>query len=134
MQIGPRILVIEDDPTVVTLLTEFLGEMEGYDVRLQKRGEDAHGAIKHGRPWLVILDLRLGGAESGWAVLDQLESDPETHGIPVLLCSAAVPSSLRALVTSQSGNVRVMGKPFDLDELLGTVQSMLASRTPLALQ
>ena len=63
MQIGPRILVIEDDPAVVTLLTDFLGEMEGYDVRLQKHGEDAHGAIKHGRPRLVILDLRLGGAE-----------------------------------------------------------------------
>ena len=52
----------------------------------------------------------------------------------VLLCTAAVPSSLRALATSQGANVRLMFKPFDLDELLGTVQSMLASRTALPLQ
>jgi CheY-like chemotaxis protein len=126
MQIGPRILVIEDDPTVLTVLTEFLGEMEGYDVRLQKHAEDAHGAIKHGRPRLVILDLNLGGTQSGLAVLDQLENDPETHGIPVLLCSAAVPSSVRALGTHVGSNVRLMGKPFDLNELLGVVQSMVA--------
>jgi DNA-binding NarL/FixJ family response regulator len=123
----PRIVVVEDDPVLLSLLNELL-TAEGYQVFPHSTAADAHLLVRNVRPQVVVLDLRLAGETetdsefdaSGWRVLDRLVLDPGTRDIPVVLASGAVQSieAHRAALLPQHG-VRVLLKPYDLDQLLG---------------
>jgi DNA-binding NtrC family response regulator len=121
------IAIIEDDNHVMTLLTEFLGEMEGYDVRPHAQWNDAFEFIMRTRPQLVILDMRLGGDLHGLSILKRMTLDPLTRTIPVLVCSAVHPLHLPGDALCAERAVRLVSKPFDLSELQDAVESLLAS-------
>lgn len=68
------ILIVDDDPTIVEMLTEIL-LFEGYQVRSGRNGREALAAIMAKRPALVLLDLQMpemNGAE----VIDALAETP----------------------------------------------------------
>jgi CheY-like chemotaxis protein len=86
---------------------------------------------------VVLLDLRLAGDAdcdlSGWKVLDQLVLDPATRDIPVVLTSGAVSAiEARRPAPLADRGVRVLIKPYDLDQLLATVRELCpcSSGTP----
>jgi DNA-binding response OmpR family regulator len=124
-----RIAVVNDDTAFLALMRDLL-EQEGYEMSICKESHSAYECVKAHRPHLVILDLRMGGEETGWKILDLLKLDPTTSHIPIILCSAAV-SALqeRADVLRQRG-IRVLHKPFDLDELSGLVEDALRHAPP----
>jgi len=124
-----RILVIEDDSALTEVIQEFLVD-EGFDVSVCKRGENGYACVVAGQPDLVMLDLGFGDEEYGWRILDQLILNPATRCIPVIVSSGAV-ESLRTqapALLAQNGHF-VLPKPFDLDVLLGTVETALAQST-----
>jgi CheY-like chemotaxis protein len=105
------------------VIQEFLVD-GGFDVSVCKRGENGYVCVVAGQPDLVMLDLRFGDEEYGWRILDQLILNPATRCIPVIVSSGSV-ESLRTQATAllaQSGHC-VLPKPFDLDGLLGTVET-----------
>jgi CheY-like chemotaxis protein len=121
-----RIALIDDDTTFLELMRELLESYEGYEVLICKESEQAYQFVKEERPDLALVDIRMGGEETGWTLLELLTLDPETRPIPLIVCSAAV----RALhehepMLSQYG-VGVLPKPFDLDALLEKVREGLA--------
>ena len=126
------IAAFDDDRMMLSIISETL-EMEGYEVHTHQRWDDAHHVVRQVHPDLVMLDLRMGGSETGWKVLDQLALDPETRGIPVILCSGATASldARRPALLPECG-VYVLSKPFDLDVLVGTVEGALAARSPVS--
>lgn len=113
-----RVLVVEDDGDIASLLTDIL-ETEGY---APVAVSDWTGLDKEldRRPDLVVLDLRLsrGGAEN---ILDDLR-DHGMGDVPVLLLSAAsdLPERARELGVSS-----YLAKPFELDELLVVVRGLV---------
>src|SRR5829696_4519648 len=87
-----RIAVINDDTAYLELMHELLEEIEGYAVTICKEADQAYQFVKETRPDLVILDIRVGHEENGWAILECLTLDPVTRPIPVIICSAAIAS------------------------------------------
>lgn len=123
-----RIAVIDDDAVFVDLMYDLLAEGEGYDVVHAPHWLQSIEFVKEAQPDLIILDLMLGGDQSGWGVLDLLREDPAMAQIPVILCSAAAPA-LRACDASGHGQgvVETVAKPFDVDDLIGVVERLLSA-------
>ncbi len=85
-----RILIVEDEITILQLLTMVLTK-EGYEVHSCQTGRDAVTRMKEIRPHLVLLDVMLPGLD-GRAVASIMEQDDELNGIPIIVTSALVES------------------------------------------
>ena len=122
-----RIIVINDDTAFLELMHELLQDEEGYDVLICREWEDAHAFVKEHRPNLVILDIRMGGEETGWTILNLLTLDPATRPIPVIVCSAAIQSLHEQQPWLDKFGICALPKPFDLDMLLEMVNRVLVT-------
>jgi len=105
-------------------------EDEDYQVSILQDGRDAFMQVKSQLPDLLILDLKLGDI-SGQDVLKQLKQDPVTIEIPVIVYTAAVleAEEVSRLVDSDPTryqSVRVVQKPFELEDLLVLVEQLLS--------
>jgi CheY-like chemotaxis protein len=126
--VGKQILVIDDKSELLHLMRRVL-EDEEYQVSILQDGRDAFTQVKAQLPDLLILDLKLGDI-SGQDVLKQLKHDPVTAEIPVIVYTAAVleAEEVLALVNSEPARyqaVRVVQKPFELEDLLVLVENLL---------
>lgn len=122
----PRIALINDDTDFLQLMHDLLQLSEGYEVMICKEGPRAYHFVKDQRPDLVLLDIRIGGEEAGWRILELLTLDPETNPIPVIVCSAAIGPLMESQPLLERTGVDILPKPFDLDTLLEKVQAGLA--------
>jgi DNA-binding response OmpR family regulator len=116
------IAVIDDDADFQNLMEQVLGE-QGYRVIGFPFGEGAVEVVREAGAGLVILDIRLPGV-SGYHVLNRLLTNPDTTHIPVLVCTGMSWSSAERAQLSTMG-VRVLPKPFDLDDLMAQVTALL---------
>jgi len=115
------IVVVEDDPEIRDLET-FLLATEGYHVVGLADGEEVAATVKHVRADVVLLDLMLP-RKNGNAVLQELQRDPATNRVPVIVVSAYT-KQLRGTPQVK----RVIAKPFDLTELLDAVAASFEGR------
>ena len=107
---------------------------EGYAVTVLRAQDHAYQQIKPAAPDLVILDMTLEDPGSGWPVLEMLKLDPETAKTPVIVCSADTLLIRQRREQIEELGCYVVEKPFDLDILLSTVRSALASPQPFLTQ
>lgn len=123
----PTILVVEDEPALITLLRYNL-EKEGFRVLEAHDGEEALIVTKEERPDLILLDWMLP-LLSGLHVCRQLRRDPETREIPIILLTARGEESdkVRGL---DSGADDYITKPFSPAELLARVRAVLRRADP----
>lgn len=114
-----RILVVDDEPGIVDIAKANL-EGYGYLVIPAYDGEEALRMIKSQKPDLVVLDILMPEMD-GWDVLEQIESQPEFSGIPVIMLTARASDEdvLRGLET---GAVEYMTKPFYPQELVAAIK------------
>jgi CheY-like chemotaxis protein len=122
-----RVVVVNDDTPFLQLMHDLLEEEEGFEVLICREWDDAYGFIKEQRPRLVILDIRMGGEERGWTILNLLTLDPATRPIPIIVCSAAVQSLHEHQPWLDKFGICALPKPFDLDMLLEMVHRVLGS-------
>lgn len=117
---GPRsILVVEDDPDLLTIMEMFLAE-SGWRVRTAPEGRAALAAIAEEMPGLVFLDMRMPGM-NGWDFAREFRA---RHGraCPIVVVTAAENARRRA---EEIGAEGWLAKPFDLDEVLAMVSRFL---------
>ena len=79
-----RILIIDDQPESVRLLTEMLNEQGRFRVFSAPGGKEGIALVARRRPDLILLDLRMPGMD-GFAVIEELRNNPETIAIPILV-------------------------------------------------
>ncbi|ACG71681.1 two component transcriptional regulator, winged helix family [Anaeromyxobacter sp. K] len=118
-----RILVIEDDPSILRGLQLNLG-MEGYTVRSATDGETGLQLARTEQPDLVVVDVmlpRMGGLE---VVREIRKEDPE---LPILILSAKNQETDK-VAGLQLGADDYLGKPFGLKELLARIDALLRRR------
>src|ERR1700704_3402908 len=123
-----RIAVINDDTAFLDLMNDLLENEENYDVLICKEWDNAYQYVKQEQPDLVILDIRIGGEEHGWTILNLLTLDPATRHIPAIVFSAAIQSLHEHQDLLSKYGIRVLPKPFDLDALLSTIEETLSEK------
>ena len=121
-----RVAVINDDTLFLDLMRDLLEQEENYEVLICKEWDNAYQFIRDQRPDLIIQDIRIGGEEHGWTILNLLTLDPETRPIPIIVCSAAIQSLHEHQEWLSRYGIHALPKPFDLDTLLNTVEQMVA--------
>ena len=115
-----RIVVIEDDPAILTGLEAML-RSESYDVLTAGNGEDGYRLVQERQPDLVILDLMLPKM-NGYEICGQIRR----HGLatPVLMLTAQHQETSR-VQGFEVGADDYVTKPFSVRELLGRVRAIL---------
>ncbi|MGH8141002.1 MAG: sigma-54-dependent transcriptional regulator, partial [Steroidobacteraceae bacterium] len=115
-----RILVVDDDPGLLRLLTIRL-RAENYDVEAMENGVQALAAASRFRPDLVISDLRMDQLD-GIGLLKELQH--RWPGLKVILLTAhgTIPDAVQA---TQMGAFGFLTKPVEKQELLDQVQKAL---------
>jgi CheY-like chemotaxis protein len=124
-----RILIVEDNADLLTILRELLGAR--HEVATARRGEDAIEMARAVPPDLVIMDVNLpnmDGIEAGlWIKRDRA---PEHIAILVLTAMAG-PAEMEAIIASGCCDA-YMSKPASLKKILSRVEELLPAQQPQA--
>ena len=84
---GPRrVLVVEDDPSAASLLSEYLAT-DGFAVEVARTGEEGVARATEDPPAIICLDIGLPGDLDGWHLLERLKQNPATANVPVVVCT-----------------------------------------------
>ncbi|MEI6561930.1 MAG: hybrid sensor histidine kinase/response regulator [Verrucomicrobiota bacterium] len=121
----PDILVVDDTPANLELLTEML-KTYGYKVRPVTGGVQALQAAKSAPPDLILLDINMPEM-NGYEVCKRLKADDSLKGIPVLFISALADTADK-VTAFQCGGLDYITKPFWTDEVLARVKTHLHLR------
>jgi DNA-binding response OmpR family regulator len=115
-----RILVIEDEPDMLTILRDNL-EYEGYKVTLTRTGEEGITLARREPPDVILLDLMLPGM-SGYDVCRKLRG----HGLtsPIIIITARN-TDVDRIAGLDLGADDYVGKPFNIGEVLARVRVQL---------
>ena len=116
------ILVVEDSPTDMRLMTAPLRE-KGYRLITAVDGEEALEKAARERPELIVLDVILP-KKNGFQVCRQLKTTPDTKNIKIIMLTSKSQDSDRFWGLKQGAD-EYMTKPFEDEELLGTVAKLL---------
>lgn len=123
----PKVLVVEDDPSVRGLLHTLL-TAEGYEVAVASDGLAGLVKASSMRPAVILLDLMMPDL-GGIRVLEELRGDPVLADVPVVVVTGKVDAvpGLQDLL----GDDNVFTKPFAVAELLERVAQITGGPTAL---
>lgn len=125
---SPRILVVDDDPQTVRLLSTVLTS-DGYEVLKVYGGSEAIETAISQSPDLIILDMMMPQVD-GFQVIQRLTGNPRTCDIPIVICTALdltnedrdrLNGQIQSIIR-KTGNVK--------EELLAAIKRIERLRTP----
>ena len=122
-----RVLLVDDEPDLLRALSLRL-TAAGFLCRTASNGREGLEQIQDWLPALVITDLVMPEMD-GYEMCRKLKSDERTASIPVVVLTAVAERSL-AQRAEELGAARLIRKPFDSQELLGTIRQLVESATP----
>lgn len=117
-----RILVVDDDRSIVKVLTSYL-EKSGYQALSAYDGEMALHQLRRERPDLVILDLMMPNRD-GWEVTKIVRADHSLAATPIIMLTARVEDTDK-IVGLELGADDYITKPFNAQEVVARVKSLL---------
>lgn len=121
----PRILLVEDDPSIRETLAELLREA-GYEVAEARNGLEGLDRATERRPDLILLDLMMPGMD-GLRFREAQRGDALLHDVPVIITSAYA-----SLADGMAlGEVAAtFSKPFDVMALLEAIRRVAPAGEP----
>lgn len=124
---GSKILVVEDDPRMCESIRDLLCS-NGYTVQASTDLYDALNSLVFTRFDLVILDLQLE-EQSGFVLMDYiLVKNLDTR----VIIATGHPSESNAMTARKKGAADYLKKPFEPEDLLSSVRTVLGQQhTPL---
>jgi signal transduction histidine kinase len=120
---GASILVVDDTPENLRLLTDMLAE-QGYEIRPVKSGRQALQAARQAPPELILLDVNMPEM-NGYEVCERFKSAPELKNIPSIFLTALTDTADKVKAFN-AGGADFISKPFQVDEVLARVRTHLA--------
>ena len=125
-----NILIIEDDPTIRTILQMLLRNGGFTHVQTASRGDEGLEAIQRDRPRLVLLDLMLPGLD-GLTVCRRVREDPSLADVRIVMLTAKSENEdvVRGL---ELGADDYVTKPFSREVLLARIHAVLRRYDPMA--
>ncbi len=126
----PRILVVDDEPDIVDLVSYNLRK-EGFAVSSASDAEEVLKKIKDEELSLILLDLMLPGMQ-GMELCRMLRNNPKTRDVPIIMLTAKT-EEVDRILGLEMGADDYITKPFSLRELVARVKAVLRrfSKKPL---
>jgi CheY-like chemotaxis protein len=129
MSQDPKTVVCIEDEAGVIELIRFILERRGLEVVGAESGPEGLNAIRRLKPVMVLLDLMLPGMD-GWEVYRRMKADETMRNIPVIVVTARA-ANVDEMLAKQIAKVDdYVKKPFSLQELLQSVDRVLARVAP----
>ena len=121
-----RILVVDDDPSILALVAEILQD-EGYDVAPARNGAEAIERVVETVPAVLVTDLMMPVMD-GPALVQACRAAHATASLPIVVMSAALPALLDSLTWLSVQDA--IYKPFDMDVLVAIVARLVVGARP----
>jgi signal transduction histidine kinase/CheY-like chemotaxis protein len=119
-QAGIPILVIDDDPAAIEIVSAYLSR-EGYAVHGLTESARAIDQARQIRPAAIILDV-LMPHKDGWEILTELKADSDLQAVPIILYTIVENHQLGLAL----GASAYLTKPIDAEQLCATVARLTA--------
>ncbi|NNC18020.1 response regulator [Corallococcus exiguus] len=120
-----RLLIVDDEFAIVEALEDILS-LEGYDIVTAYNGDEGLQRLMTSKPDLVLLDLMMPVMDGG-ELLRRIRAHPDLCDLPVVVMSAG-----RLTDEERRASSHFLAKPFELDDLLGTIAKQLPADGALA--
>ncbi len=125
---GRRVLCIEDHPEMIDLIRLILSR-QGIVVEGAIGGREGLRMMRSNPPDLLLLDLMMPEMD-GWEVYRQIKADEALKEIPVIAVTAKAQNIDRVLGLDIAGMEGFITKPFRLNDLISSVERVLAGTPP----
>ena len=112
----PKVLLAEDDHTMVSLLTTLL-KMEGFEVVALEATADVPAAVSSEKPDSILMDVNIG-KQNGMDLVQTLRSDPANASINIVMASGY---NLKEECLKRGANHFLL-KPFMPDDLINLLK------------
>ena len=116
--------MIDDDKTLLKVMKSVL-QLRGFNVSVFMNWEIAYKIMKFFKPQLILLDVFLKGID-GLEVCQRLKASPFTRNIPIILCKKK--KKIAESGIRDYGATDFIAKPFELDELINKMNSIILKR------
>lgn len=124
-QMGRKHVLCVNGSSAFLEFVRMLLEEERYNVTTTNFVPATFDQIAVLHPDLLIIDLEVG-KRAGWDLLERLTETVETNAIPLIIVSTDASLLERARGTfNRSNGSQFLGKPFNIDDLLGAVHSLI---------
>src|SRR6266566_471973 len=120
------ILIVDDDEDTRILLSDFLQD-EGHNIICAEESSTALIQAKDHHPDLILMDISLPGI-NGWQTVQYLRNMPEFCSTPIIAVTAHATKEEAEHSLTVGCNAHV-SKPFDLEEILKQIVSLLQENT-----
>ncbi len=121
---GKTIFIADDESGFVSTLKSRL-EFEGFGVTTAEDGKEALRLIYDEKPDLILLDIMMPNL-NGYQVCRELKGNDDTSSIPILMLTAKSQESDK-FWGREAGADDYVTKPFDMEELLEKIETLLNS-------
>jgi two-component system phosphate regulon response regulator PhoB len=123
----PTILIVEDEPAIIELVTFTLKEA-GWNVAAVQTTADAWNFIQQRLPQLILLDWMLPD-QSGLRLLSRIRSDRQFNELPIIMLTAKSMEEDK-IAGLDNGADDYVTKPFSPRELTARINALLRRKTP----
>ncbi len=120
---APKILVVDDHPDSLELLSTILTTQKEYEVEISKDGISAIEAARTKAPDLILLDINMSNM-NGFEVCHELRNNCITAETPIIFISASSETDNKIKAFNEGGNDYIT-KPFDIGEVIARVENQL---------
>jgi len=111
-----KVLLAEDDPTMVSLLKTLL-KMEGFDVVALASDANVPASVISERPDVLFMDVHIG-QQNGMDIVELIRKNPETSGLRVVMTSGL---NVKEECMRRGANHFLL-KPFMPDDLISVLK------------
>ena len=118
-----KILIIDDDPDVITVL-QLLLKKKGYEVATASNEDQAYQQVELFWPDLIVLDVLLSGVD-GRTICKKLKAAAKSQHIPIIMFSAH-PGAQKNM--DDFGADDFLPKPFESNKLLERIEAQLEKK------
>jgi excisionase family DNA binding protein len=118
-----RILIVDDEEAVVSILEEYLRQMGQFDWQVARNGYEAGLKTRSFRPHLLLTDYNLGDITGG-QVAESIRADDELAEMKIVVFSGFV-SEAEALQLKARGVDEFLRKPFSFEDVRDAIFKLL---------
>ena len=123
----PKVILIEDDATMLSLLTTLL-RLEGFEVGNLEVGEDTDiiAGVRRELPDVLLMDVHLAGDRNGVDVLREMRAQDDLKDLAIIM-SSGMPLEEACM---QAGASRFLLKPYMPDSLIDAIRRSIPDAPP----